>query len=387
MSELTPDQERVHAEAREFAMTRVLPLADRLDRRHEDIPREFLDEMAERGYFGITIPEQYGGLGLGMIEYSLVVEELARAWMSVASVVGRGNAHLDDVLDDDQRARYLPKIAGGQFIGAFALSEEDAGSDVSNVACRAERTDDGWRITGAKKWCGFAKRADYILLYARTDDSHDPDRPYLGISSFLIEKQRDVFPDGLTGETVDKIGYFGLTTWKLAFDGLELPAEVLVGEQGRAFYGVMQGLDRKRVYTAARAVGLARAGLEDALAYAQDRDQFDHAIADFQAIRFKLADMATEVAAARALTHQAARAIDAGDDVNELASMAKLFASEMSERVTSEALQIHGGNGYLSDFAVQRHWRDARLTKIFEGTSEIQRRIIADRLGGRPANG
>ncbi|MDX1621503.1 MAG: acyl-CoA dehydrogenase family protein, partial [Nitriliruptorales bacterium] len=346
---------------------------------------------AERGWFGITIPEEYGGMGLGMLEYCLVVEELARAWMSVASVIGRGNAHLDDVLDSEEdRRRYLPRVASGDFVGAFALSEERAGSDVSNLQCRAIATDDGWRIEGTKKWCGHAKRADYILLYARTDgpgmDGEQPDKPYLGISAFVVEKERGAFPDGVTGETVDRIGYYGLQTWQLTFDGLELPREAMKGERGQAFYGIMQGLARKRVYTAARAVGLARGGLEDASAYATDREQFDQPLSEFQALRFAIADMATDVAAARSLTQQAARAIDrggageAGGEVNQLASMAKLFASEMAERVTSQALQIHGGNGYLFDFPVQRYWRDARLTRIFEGTSEIQRRIISDAI-------
>jgi alkylation response protein AidB-like acyl-CoA dehydrogenase len=380
---LTESQRGLQRQARRFALERVLPAADELDRRRQDIPRALLDEIAGRGWFGITIPEEHGGLGLGMLEYCLVVEELSRAWMSVASVVGRGNGHLDEVLQtDEDRAAYLPRIARGEFIGAFALSEDQAGSDVSNLSCAAVEDGDGWRIEGTKKWCGFARRADYILLYARTDPPADPDRPYLGITAFLVEKERDRFPEGVSGEPVDKIGYFGLTTWKLRFDRLRLPAAALVGDRGEAFYGIMRGLDRKRVYTAARAVGLARGGVEDALAYAEQRVQFGHRLADFQALRFRLADMGTEVAAARSLTHQVARAMDAGERVTTEASMAKLFATEMAERVTSDAVQIHGGNGYLADFAVQRHWRDARLTKIFEGTSEIQRRIIADRLLG-----
>ncbi|MBW3561916.1 MAG: acyl-CoA dehydrogenase family protein [Actinobacteria bacterium] len=384
MNDLSPQQRELQGEARRFATERVLPLANELDRRQEEIPWELLDEIADRGWFGITIPEEHGGLGLGMLEYCLVVEELARAWMSVASVVGRGNAHLDDVLHSDaERAEYLPRIAAGRFIGAFALSEEEAGSDVSNLRCAAtELPDGGWRIDGTKKWCGHARRADYILLYARTDDPPE-DSPHLGISAFLITKERDAFPEGLTGEPVDRIGYYGLTTWALEFDGLELPGDALMGERGEAFYGIMQGLDRKRVYTAARAIGLARGGLEDAVAYVQDRRQFDQRLADFQALRFRLADMSTEIEAARSLTHRVARAVDRGDEgpeVSQAASQAKLFASEMAERVTSEALQMHGGNGYLYDFPVQRYWRDARLTRIFEGTSEIQRRIISDRL-------
>jgi alkylation response protein AidB-like acyl-CoA dehydrogenase len=381
MFELTDDQRELQRNAREFARDRVLPLADELDRERRDIPREFLDETASNGWFGVTIPEEYGGMGRGMFDYCLVVEEFARSWMSFASVLGRGNSHLDDVLTtDDLRSRYLPRVAAGEYIGAFALSEAEAGSDAASISTRADRDGDGWVVSGAKKWCGFAWKADYILLYARTDDPPDADSTHKGISVFLVEKERDAFPDGVSGEPVDKIGYFGLTTWSLVFDRLCLPSEALMGERGEAFYGLMEGLDRKRVYTAARAVGLARAGLEDATRYAQDRVQFGRPIADFQWIRFTLADMATSVEAARALTLAAARTIDAGDRVDREAAMAKLFATETAERVTSDAVQIHGGNGYITDYAAQRHWRDARLTKIFEGTNEIQRRIISDRL-------
>jgi alkylation response protein AidB-like acyl-CoA dehydrogenase len=384
MTELTSEQRDLQERARRFALDRVLPLANELDRQRRVMPRELIDEMAEEGFLGLTIPSEYGGKGRGLLDYCLVIEELSRAWMSVASVAGRANAHLDDVLTtDEQRERYLPRVARGEFIGAFALSEERAGSDVSNLQCQATEVDGGWRIDGSKKWCGFAKEGDYILLYARTDEPPSEDRAYLGISAFLVEKERGAFPEGVTGEPVERIGYYGLTTWRLEFDGLELPADALMGERGKAFYGIMQGLDRKRIYTAARAIGLARGGLDDAVEYSQDRSQFDQPIAEFQALRFKIADMATDVAAARSLTHMAARAYDRGDDefhVNQLASMAKLFASEMAERVTSEALQVHGGNGYLFDYPVQRYWRDARLTKIFEGTNEIQRRIISDRI-------
>jgi alkylation response protein AidB-like acyl-CoA dehydrogenase len=378
--QLEEEERALRDRARRFARERVLPLADELDPRREDIPRSFLDDLGEAGWFGITVPEEHGGMGRGMFSYCLVVEELSRAWMSVASVVGRGNAHLDDVLDtEEQRARYLPRVASGRFIGAFALSEEEAGSDVANLSTRARRDGDSWVIDGAKKWCGFAYAADYILLYARTDDPPDDSR-HLGISVFLAEKERDSFPDGVSGAPVDKIGYHGITTWSLTFDGWRVPTGSLMGERGEAFYGLMEGLSRKRIYTAARAVGLARAGLEDATRYAQERVQFGRPIADLQWIRFTLADMATSVEAARALTLVAARAHDTGERVDQEASMAKLLATETAERVTSDAVQIHGGNGYIQTHAAQRHWRDARLTKIFEGTNEIQRRIISDRL-------
>ena len=380
MPELSEDLEAIRDRARRFTAEEVLPVANACDRRGEDIPRELIDRLAELGYLGATVPEEHGGMGLGMTGYCTIIEELSRGWMSVASVAGRANAILDDHLRTaEDRARLLPRVARGDLVCAFALSEERAGSDVANLDCRAERTSDGWVVHGTKKWCGFARRADAILLFARTDDPPD-DAPHKGISAFLVEKERDTLPDGCTGTPVDKIGYHGLTTWKLAFDGMELPEDALLGERGAAFYDVMAGLDRKRIYTAARALGLARGALEDALDYASGRTQFDHDLLDFQAIRFMLADRATQLAAARALTFEAAQAHDRGGDVSARAAMAKLFATEAAEQITRDAMQVHGGNGYTYDFPVQRYWRDARLTTIFEGTSEIQRRIIADRL-------
>lgn len=380
MARLTEQQRELRDRARAFALERVLPLAAELDPRGEDLPRSFLDEMAEAGWFGVTIPRRYGGMGLGMFEYCLVIEELSRGWMGVASVAGRANSHLDEVLGtDEERERYLPRVASGDFIGAFALSEEAAGSDVASLETTARRDGDGWVLDGAKKWCGFARAADYLLVYARTDEP-PADRRHLGISTFLVEKERDAFPDGVTGEIVPKIGYHGLTTWSLRLEGLRVPAEGLRGARGEAFYTLMEGLDRKRVYTAARAVGLARGALEDAIAYAQGREQFGQPIADFQHLRFRIADMATEVAAARELTHAAALELDAGETVDRQAAMAKLFATEVAERVTGHALQIHGGVGYTHWYPVQRYWRDARVTTIFEGTNEIQRRIISDAL-------
>jgi alkylation response protein AidB-like acyl-CoA dehydrogenase len=285
----------------------------------------------------------------------------------------------------------LKRSAHGDWIGAAALSEPGAGSDLANVQCRATKDGDEYVVSGEKRWCGNALNADFIMLLARTADSGEGPRAR-GLESFLIEKERGSFPKGLTGSVIDKIGYHGITTYHLWFDGLRVPADNVLGSrmyegtttpQGRAFNATMHGLNVARIHTAARAIGLARGALEDSLAYAQERVQFGRAIAEFQAIRFKLADMATQVEAARALMYQAAHDCDAGENIEIEAAMAKLFATEMAERVTSEGLQIHGGNGYTTERAVERYWRDARLTTIFEGTSEIQRKIISDRLIGR----
>jgi alkylation response protein AidB-like acyl-CoA dehydrogenase len=313
--------------------------------------------------------------------------------MSSASVIARAQGMGVNMLPADQREEYLRKQMRGEFIGAFALSEAEAGSDVANVQCRAERVGDEWVINGEKKWVGWAKAADFIVLFARTAEM-DPKERWKGLTSFLILKERDSFPEGITGTKIEKIGYFGITTWLLRFDDFRLPirestdARMYESDrprrgEGMAFLGAVSGLNTARVHTAARATGAAQGALDEAISYAKQRHQFGRPIADFQAIRFKLADMATQVEAARQLWHWAAQRTDDGTATPQDASMAKLFASEMAERVTSDAIQVLGGEGYTRNHAAERHWRDARLTKIFEGTSEIQMRIISDALLGR----
>jgi alkylation response protein AidB-like acyl-CoA dehydrogenase len=385
MPELSEERRMIQESAREFTRAQVRPVADRLDPVKGEIPRELIEQMAELGYFGILIPEEYGGLGLGAFEYCLVAEELARGWMSVASMIARGNALIGSLkaMTTEQKQVYLPRMARGEFLGAFSLSEPDAGSDVANISCRARRVGDEWEITGSKYWCTFADGADFILVFARTGETVDPKARHKGISAFMIEKPRGQLPEGVSGNPIPKIGYFGWTTWELAFDGCRVPAGNMIGEEGRGFYLATAGLETARAHTAARSIGLAQAGLDDAIAFAKERRQFGKAIASFQAIRFKIATMATEIEAARALMYAVCEKIDRGVRCDKEASMVKLFASEMSERVTSEALQIHGGGGYTTLNQVERHWRDARLTKIFEGTSEIQMRIISDHILGR----
>jgi alkylation response protein AidB-like acyl-CoA dehydrogenase len=379
MSYMTEERLLIQRTAREFALREVLPLANELDKVKGQIPMGLREQMGALGYFGILIPEEYGGLGLGVFEYVLVTEELARAWMSVASIIARGNG-LGGGFSEEQKRRYLPRMARGEFLGAFAMSEPEAGSDVANISCRARRDGDTYVITGSKMWCTFADGADYIVLVARTSDPPDPRRRHLGLSMFFIEKERGTLPPGVNGTPLNTIGYHGWTTWELRFEDFRVPATALLGEEGRGFYQAMQFLETARAHTAARAVGLARGGLEDAIAYAKRRVQFNRPIAEFQAIRFKLAEMAAAIEAARQLTYFVADAIDQGQRCDKEAAMAKWFASEMAERVTSEALQIHGGYGYTTDLPVERYWRDARLTRIFEGTSEIQLRVISDRL-------
>ena len=385
MPELSDERRMIQDSAREFTRLQVRPIADKLDPVKGEMPRELIEQMAELGYFGILIPEEYGGLGLGAFEYCLVAEELARGWMSVASMIARGNALIGSLksMTPEQKKVYLPRMARGEFLGAFALSEPNAGSDVANISCRAKRVGDEWEITGNKYWCTFADGADFILVFARTDPAVDPKARHRGISAFMVEKPRGKLPEGVSGNPIPKIGYYGWTTWELAFDQCRVPATNMIGEEGKAFYLATAGLETARAHTAARSIGLAQAGLDDAIGYAKERRQFGAAISSFQAIRFKIATMATEIEAARSLMYAVCEKIDQGVRCDKEASMVKLFASEMSERVTSEALQIHGGGGYTTLNAVERHWRDARLTKIFEGTSEIQMRIISDHILGR----
>ncbi|MBM3683408.1 MAG: acyl-CoA dehydrogenase [Actinobacteria bacterium] len=384
----TEDRLAIMHLAREFATKEVLPVANELDPVQGEIPDTLRKQMAEMGFFGIIIPEEYGGLGLGLFEYCLVTEELARAWMSVASIIARGNG-LGGGFSPEQQAAIMPRMARGECLGAYALSEPDVGSDAAGVRTRAILDGDHYVINGQKMWCTFADGADFIVLVARTSP-YDPQRRHEGIRQFFIPKERGSFPEGITGTPIRKIGYFGWKTWELSFDDFRLPAEHLLGsrfdgDESSGFKQAASWLSVARLHTAARSIGLARGALEDSIAYVQQRRQFEQPIGDFQAIRFKVADMVTEVEMARAMLYQIAADADAGREVDAQASMLKLWASEMSERVTSQGLQIHGGAGYTTDFALERYWRDARLTKIFEGTSEIQQRIISDRYLPRPA--
>ncbi len=384
MTYLTEERLMIQKTAREFSMKEVLPVANELDKVQGEIPMSLRNKMADMGYFGIRIPEEYGGLNLGIMEYCIITEELARGWMSVASIIARAGG---GGWDRSKREQYLPRVVRGEFLGAVALSEPEAGSDLANVSCRARRDGDEWVINGSKMWCTFADGADYITVLCRTQDV-DPENRHKGTGTFFFEKERGKFPPGIQATKINKIGYFGWNTWELHFDDFRLPADALLGggqREDTQLKGTMSGLSTARVHTAARAVGLSRGALEDSIAYAKHRVQFKRPIADFQAIRFKIATMAAEIEAARQLMYYAADLDDRGERCDKEASMAKWFATEMAERTTSEALQIHGGVGYTSDLPIQRYWRDARLTKIFEGTSEIQLRIISDRLLGKPS--
>jgi alkylation response protein AidB-like acyl-CoA dehydrogenase len=375
---LTDEQQMFRDETRKFVENEVLPEARERDKNEQNMSRELIDSLGEMGYFGILIDEEYGGLGLDLPTYAVIAEELARGWMSVGSIIARGQSLAGAT--EAQKQEYLPKMAKGEMLKSIAISEPEAGSDVANMSLRAEKDGDGYVLNGQKMWCTFAKGSDFILTYAVTDPDAEPS--HRGISAFIVEKPAGTFDrEGLSGQPVNKIGYHGWDTWMVNYDDVRVDADKLVGaEEGQGFYQIMKFFEEGRVHTAARAVGVARGALEDAVQYAQEREQFDQEIGDFQALRFKLADMATDIEAARTLALVVAKAASQGNRADAEAAMSKLFASEMAESVTSDALQVHGGYGYTTEFDVERHWRDARLTKIFEGTSEIQKRIIADKL-------
>jgi alkylation response protein AidB-like acyl-CoA dehydrogenase len=387
MIRMTEERLMIQESARKFAMHEVLPLANKLDPQKGMIPAELIQKMADMGYFGVVIDQKYGGMGLGAFEYCLIAEELARAWMSVSSLLARGNSMLDlPEMSEEWRNRMLPRVAAGKLIGAFAMSEPGAGSDIANISTRAVKDGDEYLITGNKYWCTFADGSDYIIVVARTSTDPDRSKRHRGLTAFMIEKPRGTLPEGVQGAPIPKIGYFGWNTWELAFDNMRVPASSIISGEGRAFYMASRGLELARAYTAARSIGLARGALEDAIVYAQERRQFNSAIADFQAIRFKIAKMATDIEASRQLLYFVCDEIDSGRRCDKEAAMVKYHAAEMAERTTSEALQIFGGAGYTTLHAVERYWRDARLTRIFEGTSEIQLRIVSDHLLGKTKN-
>ncbi|MGD6741835.1 acyl-CoA dehydrogenase family protein [Streptomyces sp. BH106] len=386
----------VQAEARRFAAEEILPVADELDPHKAEFPASLVEGLAKQGYFGITVPTELGGMGLGVLEYCMISEELARAWLSTASVIVRAQGAMGVNVADPQRRRTLiERSARGDWIGAAALSEPEVGSDLAAVRTRAERDGNEFVISGEKRWCGNALAADFIQVFCRLADPEPGQSRAAGLGSILVEKERGSFPAGLTGVPIDKIGYHGFRTWNLTFNGLRVPTANRVfpkpagdltplteteATSTAGFKAVEAELNTARVQTAARAVGLARGAVEDTLAYLQEREQFGRPIGDFQYLRFTVAEMAARVDQARAFYQQVAHMIDSGLPCRREAAMVKLTATEMAAEVTAQAIQLHGGNGYTTERRVERYWRDARLTTIFEGTSEIQRKIIADRL-------
>ena len=373
-----PDVRREIVETvRRFVARDVVPVAAELER-EDRFPAGIVEQMRGLGLFGVTIPEAYGGLGLDLQTYIGVIEELAYGWMSLTGIVNTHTMAATLVMhhgSDEQKQRWLPSMATGERRGALSLSEPDAGSDTRNISCKAQRDGDEYVLNGTKAWVTNGERAAVVALAARTDE---------GISAFIVEKDPGPAYGGISvSKKVGKLGYKGVETVEMAYADHRVPAANLVGEPGRGLAQLLGVLEIGRINIAARAVGVARAALDAALAYAQQRTTFGKPIGEHQAIQLKLADMATRVEASRLLTRNAAERKAAGLRCDVEAGMAKLFASETALDVATEAMRIHGGVGYTTEFPVERYYRDAPLMVIGEGTNEIQRLVIARGLLAR----
>ncbi len=386
MAKADGEHDEIRRSVREFVEREVLPICDELDNKDQEIPLKVIGKMAELGYFGLIFPPDYGGMGLDTVAMAIVTEELSRGWLSVGSVMTRmliTGSLIMSAGTEEQKKRWLPRICSGELLTAAAFTEPDVGSDTASMKLRAEKRDGKYFLTGEKTWCTFANRAHVLTVLARTNPDARP--KHKGLSILLVEKQPgDGFaPPALGGSPIPTIGYKGMRSYALQFDDYPCAVENLLGgEEGKGFYQLMATYEYARIQTAARAVGVAQASLDAALKYAQERIQFDRPIAEFQVIRHKLAHAATEIEAARRLCYYASEMKDTGVRCDLEAGMAKAFAAEMAERVTSEMLQVFGGYGYSREYPAQRYWRDARVFRIFEGTSEIQYEVIAKRLLG-----
>ncbi|MFB1063270.1 acyl-CoA dehydrogenase [Natrinema sp. H-ect4] len=374
---LSAEQQQIRDMVSEFVDEEVIPVAEEID--HEDeFPADLVSEMGELGLMGMPFPEEYGGAGLDYHSYAIGLEEIARGSGGLGTIVAAHTSLAGNMLyefgDESQKEEYLTPVAAGEDIGAFALSEAGAGSDVPAMDTTATREGNEYVINGGKLWISNGSVADTVTLFAKTD----PEAGNKGISSFIVRPEED---DGFIVEgTEDKLGDKGCPTAELRFDDLRIPESRRLGEEGDGFVHALKTLNGGRITIAARGVGIARAAFEEARDYANEREQFGQPIGEFQSIKHKLADMDTKIQAASMLMHKAADKKIRGEDYIKDASQAKLYASEVSREVANEGIQIHGGYGYTKDFAAQRFYRDAKLNEIYEGTSEVLRNTIGDQL-------
>ncbi|MBU6367134.1 MAG: acyl-CoA dehydrogenase family protein [Gemmatimonadetes bacterium] len=372
----TDEQREVRDLARAYARRRLAPLAAERDR-EERFDRSMVAEMAELGFFGMLIPEAHGGLGLDPQGYLLALEEIAVADASAAVLLSVHNSLPVQMLlergTDAQRTRFLPAMARGEALGAFCLSEPEAGSDAASLRTQAVRDGDGWRLDGTKAWVSHGSEAGVLLCMARTD-TPDARRGARGISAFILTPD---LPGFRVGKKEAKLGLRASPTVQVVLEECRVPGDRLLGAEGEGLLYALGSLDHGRLGIAAQAIGIARAALEASARYVGERKQFGKAIGEFQAVQFKLADMAARITSARALVHAAAAAKARGEKVTRFCSMAKLTATETAMWVTTQAVQLFGGYGYVTDYPVERHFRDAKVTEIYEGTSEIQRIVIA----------
>jgi len=375
---LSAEEALIQATARDFADKELAPLASSIDQKGA-IPRDILEKMAALGFLGMLTPEAYGGVGLTNLALALVQLEINRACASTGVTMSVHNSLCQSPIlrfgSEEQKHKYLPRLARGEWIGAYSLTEPVSGTDAAALITTATKDGSDYVINGTKNFVTNGGFADVFVLFARTDPS--PAAKQTGISAFIVEKTLE----GLTvGKAEKKMGIRGSSTTSLFFDGCRVPAANLLGTEGDGLKIALSTLDGGRVGIASQATGIAMACLDASIKYAKERKQFDRPIGDFQAIQWKIAEMATDIDAARLLIFRAARMRDAGEPHTREASMAKLFASTMANKHANQAVQIHGGVGYIKDFPVERYFRDAKITEIYEGTSEVQRIVVARSL-------
>ena len=377
--ELTEEQKMIRAMVRQFARDEILPTASERDRTRA-FPREILSKMGELGLMGMNVPPEYSGAGVDTVSYSVALQEVAYACASTAVIMSVHNSVACGPIylfgSPYLKETYLKRLAAGQMIGSFALTEPGAGSDPAGQRSKAVRDGNHYVLNGNKIFITTGKNSDLTVVTAYTSR----EKKHRGISAFVVEKGT---PGFYVGKEEEKMGLLGSDTVELIFEDCRVPKENLLGREGDGFIIAMTSLDGGRIGIASQSVGLAQACLEASIHYARERVQFGRAIAQFQAIRWMIADMATQIEAARLLTFNAAAMKDRGENFSAAASMAKVFASEMANHVAYQALQIHGGYGYIRDFPVERYYRDARVFTLYEGTSEIQRKVISDSLLGK----
>ena len=379
LTPLTEEQREIQRVARDFAAQEIAPYSAQWDRDAYFEP-SLVTKLGELGFLGMLLPEEYGGLGLDTLTYLVALEEIATVDASVAVMLSVHNSLPTQMIlrwgTEAQRKRFLEPMARGEMLGGFALSEPEAGSDAASLRTQAVRDGDDWILNGTKAWVSSGTKGDVILAMARTDTPDDR-RGARGIGAFIVTPD---LPGYAVGKKEDKMGLRASPTVQLHFSEMRVPGDRLLGQPGSGFIYAMQSLDNGRLGIAAQAIGIAEGALRYAAAYAAERKQFGKPIKEFQAIQFKLADMATRVASARALLHMSATAKDRGEHMTQFSAMTKLLASETAMAVTTQAIQIFGGYGYVKDYPVERLFRDAKVTEIYEGTSEIQRIVIAREL-------
>lgn len=370
---LSEDQLLMRDSAREFAVKRLFPMAEELDEKGVT-PPELLAEVGELGYFGLQAPEEFGGLAVDTLSYALVIEEIARACAGLSIPISVHNSLVIKAIEiygsDAQKEEYLPKLATGEIIGAYSLSEPNAGTDAGSVSCQAIPDGDSYVLNGTKSWVSTAQHAGLFIVFALTS----PDQGSRGISAILV-------PPGIDGMALGaaekKMGMKCSDTREVSFMDARVPKANLLGEENKGFKVALSLLDNGRIGIAAQSLGIAQAAFDEALKYSRERKQFGQTLSSFQAIQFKLADMATQIDAARLLVYRAAILKDSRERHTREISMAKLYASEVANKVADQAVQIHGGYGYVKEYPVERYFRDARVTEIYEGTSEAQRMVIS----------